>query len=172
MPRQQRCFPVAICACALPALAAVGCGTGASVAPVTTKAPARESGAAALRPQRRLLSLPAGQSSARVQFTAPTPARYVFDVALDLPATAHIVVEFHTWYGAVLDVLDYKPGEGRESSTVTGQSTGCKVASTRLVCVQHYPFLPAQKAGPWTLVVVKRSAPPATVRVGVVFHKP
>jgi hypothetical protein len=172
MPRQQHCFPVAICSYALLVLAAVGCGAGASVAPVTTKAPVSESGAAALRPQRRLLSLPAGQSSAHVQFTAPSPAKYVFDVALDLPASAHIVVEFHTWYGAVLDILDYKPGEQRESSTINNQSTRCKVAASRLVCIQHYPFLPAQKAGPWTLVVVKRSAPPATVRVGVTFHKP
>ena len=172
MSRWQRRGPGAILACALLALAEVGCGAGASVAPVTTKAPVSESGAAALRPQRRLLSLPAGQSSAHVLFTAPSPARYVFDVALDLPASAHIVVEFHTWYGAVLDILDYKPGEGRESSTVTGLSTGCKAAASRLLCIQHYPFLPAQKAGPWTLVVVKRSAPPATVRVDVTFHKP
>jgi hypothetical protein len=166
MPRQQHCFPVAIGGYTLLALAAVGCGAGGSVAPVTTKTPA------ALRLQRRLLSLPAGQSSAHVQFAAPSPARYVFDVALDLPASAHIVVEFHTWYGAVLDILNYKPGEQRESSAINNQSTGCKAAASRLVCIQHYPFLPAQKAGTWTLVVVKQSAPPATVRVDVTFHKP
>src|SRR6202035_5803731 len=111
--------------------------------------------------QRRLLSLPAGQSSAQLQFAAPSPARYVLDVALDLPATAHIVVELHAWYGAVLDILNYKPGERRESSSISGQSTGCKAAASRLVCVQHYPLLPAQTAGPWTLVVVKRATPPA-----------
>src|ERR1700719_3564835 len=121
MPRQQWCRPGPMCACALLVLAAAGCGTGASVASVTTKAPVSESGAAVLRPQRRLLSLPAGQSSADFRFTAPSPTRYVFDVALDLPASAHIVVEFHTWYGAVLDILDYKPGEQRESSTISNQ---------------------------------------------------
>jgi hypothetical protein len=172
MPRQQWCRPGAIIACALLVLGASSCGAGTFAAPVKTKAPASNSVSAGLRPQRRLLSLLAGRSSADVRFTAPAPANYVFDIALDLPATADMAVEFHTWYGAVLDILDYKPGEGRESSTVSGDSTGCKVAASRLVCVQHYPLLPAQKAGPWTLVVVKRSAPPATVRVDITFHKP
>ena len=136
------------------------------------KASAPGSLGSALRPQAALLALPAGRSSAHFRIIAPSPARYDFDVALNLPAAAHLVVQFRTGYGAVLDILDYKPSEQSESSTVNNQTTGCKSAGSRLLCVQHYPLLAAQKAGAWTFVVSKRSAPPATVRVVVKFHNP
>jgi hypothetical protein len=137
-----------------------------------TKASAPGSFASALRPQAAWLALPTGRSSAHFRITAPSPARYDFDVALNLPAAAHVVVQFRTWYGAALDVLDYRPGEQTESSTVNNSDTGCKLAKSRVLCVQHYPLLEAQKAGAWTVVVSKRSVPPAAVRVVVTFHNP
>src|SRR5207244_3597136 len=111
------------------------------------KAPAAGHFGSAPRPQAASLALRAGHSSARFRITAPSPARYDFDVALNLPAAADIVVQFRTWYGAVLDILDYRPGEQSEASTVNGQATGCRSLGSRLVCVQHYPLLAAQKAG-------------------------
>jgi hypothetical protein len=124
-----------------------------------------------LRAQSALLSLPAGRSSAQYRIAAPSPARYDFDVALDLPTTAHITVQLHTWYGAVLDLLDYKPGEQHETSATNGQE-GCTVAGSRLRCLQHYPLLASEKAGSWTVVVSKRSAPAAVVHASITFHRP
>jgi hypothetical protein len=160
-----------MCACVLIALGGTGCGGAGPAMPATAKAPARKSGSAALKPQRALLSLPIGRSSVHFRIKAPSPARYIFDIALDLPAAAHIVVQFRTWYGAVLDILDYRPGEQSESSTVM-RSTGCEANGSRLKCMQHYPLLEAQKAGPWTIVVLKRSRPAANVGVTVTFREP
>ncbi len=140
-------------------------------APATADAAAPGSLDSALRPQEALVALPAGHSSGHFAIIAPSPARYAFRVTLDLPAAGNVAVQLRTWYGAVLDILDYRPGEQSESSIVNG-SSGCKSAGQRLLCVQEYPLLEAQKSGPWTVLVSKRSIPPATVRVAVTFHTP
>jgi hypothetical protein len=169
----MRAWTGMMCLGAVLIIGAGGCGGSKSAgAAATAKASAAGYSGSVLRPQAALLALPAGHSSAHFRITAPSPARYDFDVALNFPAAAHVVVQFRTWYGAVLDILDYKPGEQSESSTVNSQATGCKSVGSRLLCVQHYPLLPAQKGGAWTVLVSKRSLPSATVRVAVTFHKP
>lgn len=168
-----RVWAGSVCLSAALIIGAGGCGGPRSAGTAATaNAPAAGHFGSVLGAQAASLALPAGRSSAHFRITTPSPARYDFDVALNLSAAADIVVQFRTWYGAVLDILDYKPGAQRESSIVNNRATGCKSVGSRLLCVQHYPLLAAQKAGVWTVVVSKRSIPPATVRVAVTFHKP
>ncbi len=136
------------------------------------KAPigAAASGLAVLRPQRTLLALPAGRSSAHYRITAPSPAQYEFDVALNLPKSADIEVQIHTWHGAVLDIFEYKPGASRERASA-GSQDSCAVVGSRLKCIQRYLLLASEKPGGWTVAVSKRSVPAATVRIAVLFHK-
>jgi hypothetical protein len=46
------------------------------------------------------------------------------------------------------------------------------VKRTRSVCLLHFPRLPAQQGGRWTVIVAKQSGPPAAVRVAVTFSLP
>jgi hypothetical protein len=162
----------AVCVVAVLAFGACGCEGSNSRRAAPKSVDAAPRGTGVRLSQGAVLALPVGHTSAEYRITAPSPARYDFDVALNLPTAAHVVVQFRTWYGAVLDILDYKPGEQRESSTVNNQAVGCESAGSRLICVQHYPLLPAQKAGAWTVIVSKRSVPAAMVRIAVKFHNP
>lgn len=40
------------------------------------------------------------------------------------------------------------------------------------LCFERFPFLPAQRAGTWTVVASKQRGPAATVRVSVTFARP
>jgi hypothetical protein len=163
----------AACTSALLAVCASACGE-AGQGRATTKARAAlgadATATAALGPQKAL-TLPAGRSSAHYRIIAPSPARYEFDVALDLPKSADIAVQIHTWYGAVFDIVEYKPGVSRESANA-GSQDSCAVVGSRLKCFQRYPLLASERPGGWTIVVSKRSRPAAIVRVAVIFHKP
>src|SRR5207248_2680155 len=108
-----------------------------------------------LGPQSARLPVATGRSTARYVVTAPSPARYGFDVFLNTPLAADIVVEVRTWYGSTLSIFDSRDHRGHD----------CPVEGSRVVCFLRFPVLPAQKAGRWTVVVTKRSGASAIVRV-------
>jgi hypothetical protein len=118
--------------------------------------------AAVGRLQAASLVLPAGRSSAQYRITAPSPAKYGFDVTVTAPASAQISVNARTWYGAILGIL----------VSTRDLSEWCKSRGSQDVCFERFPLLPAQRAGTWTIVASKRSKPAATVRIAITFAKP
>jgi hypothetical protein len=112
------------------------------------------------RPQAALLQLPGGRGSARYRITALSPPAHRFDVAVTAPTAAEIRVAMRTWYGVTLPILARTRGPG------------CTPHGGRSTCLLHFPILEAQKPGSWTVLVSKRSTPPATVRVAVTFSRP
>lgn len=154
---------------------ATGCACGGSSGPRTRAGDESSHGHAALparlAPQSASLSLTEGRSTAQYTIVAPSPARYAFDVSTDMPRSAALTIVLRTWYGAVLTAGEYRPDATSGSSTVNSES-GCSAHGPRLTCVGHYPLLPAQKAGKWTVLVSKRSQAPASVRVGLTFYRP
>ncbi len=113
------------------------------------------------QPQPAALALSAGRSSAQYRITAPSPARYAFDVSVTAPASASVAVNMRTWYGIILTILGS-----------THDRAWCRRRGSHDICFLPFPFLPAQLAGTWTVVASKQSGPPATVRVVVTFAKP
>jgi hypothetical protein len=153
---------VAPAACLSLALIAVGCG-GSSKSSSTLRSaavptPTKETQSA---PQEAQLALAAGRSSKDFEITAPSPAKYRFNVAASGPSGAALNVGIHTSYGAVFSVFD----------TVRYRQ-GCHVSDSRDNCFARFPLLPSERAGKWTVVVSKRSAAPAGVHVAVSFLKP
>ncbi len=150
-------------ACGVLALAVAVCSAGGGSARGTpsrgTKI-ARTDGVVE-QPQPAELALPAGRSSAQHRITAPSPAKYAFDVSVTAPASATVAVNIRTWYGTTLTILDS-----------THDRAWCRRRGSQDICFQPFPFLPAQLAGTWTVVASKQSGPPATVRVVVAFAKP
>ena len=142
------------------ALSAAACtGGGATGHPAgSTASPAGVIG----KPQAAGLSLPAGRSSVQYGITAPDPARYEFDVAVTAPASVDVGVSIRTWYGAIFPSI----------LVSSHQAGACQVRGSEDVCVEVFPFLPAQHAGRWTVVAAKRSGPAATIRVVITFVKP
>ena len=157
------------------AVIAAVCACGGSGEPTTQTADTSSHGhsplPARLTPQSAVLRLAEGRSTARYTIIAPSPARYAFDVSTDMPRSAALTILLRTSYGAVLTAGEYRPNATSESSTANSESA-CSVHGPRLTCVGHYPLLPAQKAGKWTVVVSKRSRAPASVRVALTFYRP
>jgi hypothetical protein len=113
------------------------------------------------RPQAALLRLGRGRSSARYTITALSPPTHTYDVRVVAPVSAAIGVRIRTWYATSLSVFDS-----------TGDKTWCNTHSAMSICLLRFPRLEAQQAGPWTVIVSKRSQPAATVRIAVTFSKP
>lgn len=113
------------------------------------------------RPQSALLSLPRGESSSSYRITAPSPARYAFDVKVTAPASATVGLHIRTWYGDVFSVL-----------SSTNERASCRASGLNDICTLGFPLLPAQRAGVWTVVATKRSGPAARAHVTVTFVKP
>jgi len=113
-------------------------------------------------PQAANLALSPGRSSAQYVITAPDPARYGFDVRVAAPASIDVAVSIHTWYGAVFPSI-------LSSSRQPGV---CTLTGSEDICYELFPFLPAQRAGAWTVVAAKQSGPAATVRIVITFAKP
>jgi hypothetical protein len=141
-------------------LTAVGCtGGGATGHPAgSTASPAGVIG----KPQAASLPMSVGRSSVQYGITAPDPARYAFDVTVTAPVSIDIGVSIRTWYGAILpSILDS-----------SHDASACQLRGSEEVCFERFPFLPAQHAGRWTVVVAKPSGPPATIRIAITFVKP
>jgi hypothetical protein len=109
--------------------------------------------------QGHSLEMNAGRSVVRFPITAPPPPEHTFDVYIEAPATADVGVRIRTWYGQRLTVL-----------RSTRDRTSCSIRG-RHVCRLAFPRLEAQRPGEWTVVVIKRSRPPARVRVEVTFQR-
>jgi hypothetical protein len=150
----------AISACGVFVLAAGACtgGSGSGRGTQNHGKKIARTGAAALQPQTAQLVLPAGRSSAQYRITAPSPARYSFDVIVIAPASADVAVNIHTWYGAILSILDSTRDRGV-----------CSRRGSHDTCFEQFPLLEAQLAGTWTVIASKRSKPAATVRITVTF---
>jgi hypothetical protein len=118
--------------------------------------------AAVGRPQTASLVLQAERSSAQYRITAPSPAKYEFDVTITAPASANVSVNAYTWYGAVLGIL----------TSTRDLQDGCKRRGSQAVCFERFPLLPAQRAGIWTIVASKQAGAAAKVRVAITFGKP
>ena len=103
--------------------------------------------------------MPSGRSSARYVITAPDPARYAFDVSVTAPASTEVAVSIHTWYGAVFPSI----------LSSSHQSGVCRLRGSQDICFELFPFLPAQRAGAWTVVAAKQSGPAAIVRIVITF---
>jgi hypothetical protein len=150
------------------------CGVLALIATACTSASGNGSGtqihskkitpppAAVGRLQAANLILPTGRSSAQYRITAPSPAKYGFDVTVTAPASAKVSVNARTWYGATLGIL----------VSTRDLQEWCKRRGSQDVCFEQFPLLPAQRAGTWTIVASKQSEPAAKVRVAITFAKP
>ena len=103
-----------------------------------------------------------GRSSAQYVITAPDPARYSFEVSVTAPASIDVAVSIHTWYGAILPSI----------LSSSHQPDVCKLRDSEDICFELFPFLPAQRAGAWTVVAAKQSGPAAPVRIAITFAKP
>lgn len=111
------------------------------------------------KPQASVLRLGAGRSAARFTVTALNPPTHTYDVRVRTQSSADISVRIRTWYGQSLRVLDS-----------VGDDLSCNVKRGHADCVSAFPALEAQRAGPWTVIVSKRSGPPVAVRVAVAFN--
>ena len=111
------------------------------------------------RPQVGVLRLPHGPSAGHFKVTALPPPQHTWNVQVAAPARADVGVRIRTWYGQPLNVLNS-----------TRDKAWCKVSNGRSICFLPFPYLEAQRAGVWTVIVSKRSKPPATVRVVVTFN--
>ena len=114
------------------------------------------------RPQAANLAMSSGRSSAHYVITAPDPARYGFDVSVTAPASIDVAVSIHTWYGAILPSI----------LSSSHQPDVCRLRGSKDICFELFPFLPAQRAGAWTVVAAKQSGPATTVRIVITFTKP
>jgi len=142
------------------ALSAAACTSGGATGhPAgTTASPVGVIG----KPQAANLAMSAGRSSAQYGITAPDPARYAFDLAVTAPVSVDVGLSIRTWYGAILpSILDSSHDAG-----------WCQAHGSEDVCFERFPFLPAQRAGHWTVVAAKRSGPAATVRIAITFVTP
>lgn len=110
-----------------------------------------------LSPVRRGM-MPRGAATKRFQITAPSPQRYAFDVFAVVPARADIAIRIETRTGEVLRILN------------STRVRLCKVRPPFRTCFLHFPRLEAVRGGPWTIVLTKRSIPPARVRVDLSFR--
>jgi hypothetical protein len=110
--------------------------------------------------QGHSLEMTGTRSVVRFPITAPPPPEHTFDVYIEAPATADVGVRIRTWYGQRLSVL-----------RSTHDRTWCSPRGRHVVCRLAFPRLEVQRPGEWTVVVNKRSRPPARVRVEVTFQR-
>jgi hypothetical protein len=78
------------------------------------------------------------------------------------PASIAVAVSIRTWYGAVFPSI----------LSSSHQSGVCRAQGSEDICSELFPFLPAQRAGAWTVVAAKHSGPAAIVRIVITFAKP
>jgi hypothetical protein len=102
-----------------------------------------------------------GHSRAKFIVIALDPPTHVFDIRIVAPESADVRVRMRTANGRLLYILDS-----------TQSKDWCKVRHRRSICQLPFPKLEAQLGGRWTVIVIKRSDPPASVSVHVTFSTP
>jgi hypothetical protein len=148
-------------------LAAGGCSRGGNGNP--SPDPTLSSGAETVAQAKTLsgksqgatLTMARGHSRARFNVIALDPPTHVFDVRIVAPEWADVRVRMRTANGRLLHILES-----------TRSKDWCKVRHGHSVCQLPFPALEAQLGGRWTVIVVKRSGPPASVSVHVTFSTP
>jgi hypothetical protein len=111
--------------------------------------------------QGATLTMARGHSRAKFNVIALDPPTHVFDVRIVAPESADVRVRMRTANGRLLYILDS-----------TQSKDWCKVRHRRSICQLPFPKLEAQLGGRWTVIVTKRSDPPASVSVRVTFSTP
>lgn len=106
----------------------------------------------------RILNLSRGRASERYQVRALDPPTHTYTVRIVANGSPNLAMWFTTSYRAKLGVVE---------STVNDPS--CRVSPTRTLCLLEFPALEAQRAGAWTMNVIKRSDPPTTLTITVAF---
>jgi hypothetical protein len=123
----------------------------------TLPSPAAAERLSRLSPVRRGM-MARGLATKRFTIVAPSARKYAFDVFAVVPARADIGIRIDTRTGQVLRVLD------------STRRRDCKVRPPFRTCLLHFPRLEAVQGGRWTIVLTKRSIPPARVRVDLGFR--
>jgi hypothetical protein len=149
--------------CGVLALAAGACtgGGGNARATQSHRQHVTRGSAGTGRPQAASLMLAEGRSSARYRITAPSPARYGFEVTVIAPAAANVSVNARTWYGA--------NSAFSSPRAIFENRAGARAPRTSALS-DFRCCLPS--AGTWTIVASKHSEPAATVRIAITFAKP
>jgi hypothetical protein len=114
------------------------------------------------RPQVMNLLLASGRTSARYVITAPNPARYAFNVLVIARPSTDVAISIRTWYGAVFP-----------SILISSHQQGtCSLRGSQDACSEHFPLLPSEHAGAWTVIAAKPAGPATTVRIAITFVHP
>jgi hypothetical protein len=151
--RTLACFAAA----SLLAISSAGCTGGSSTG--HHKPEHGQASSVITRPQVTNLLLARGRASARYVITAPNPAKYAFNVRVTARASTDVSVRIRTWYGAVFP-----------SILVSSHQQGtCSLKGSEDVCAEHFPLLPAERPGAWTVIAAKPTGPATTVRIAITF---
>jgi hypothetical protein len=86
------------------------------------------------------------------------PPTHTFEVRLVVEPLARLSLWFRTPYGQRLDLV---------RSSITDE--GCLAETDRVVCIQEFPALEAQRGGEWTLHVRNLSGRPTAAEITVTF---
>lgn len=108
--------------------------------------------------QPKILELGKGKNSAEYRIEALDPATHIFSVGIATTPKADLKVWVTTHYGVTLRVVD---------STLKDPS--CQRSMKRLACRLAFPVLEAQRAGAWTVHVLKMTGEAATVVITFSF---
>jgi hypothetical protein len=108
----------------------------------------------------RTVRLGVGRVTVMYPVEALDPPTHTYSVRVVLPLEADIAAWFTTDYGQKLHILDS-----------SFRADVCIVHHRLRVCQPQYPALEAQHGGVWTLHILKRTMPPATVTVTVRFEE-
>ena len=145
------------------ALCVVGCGSGHSTtpAPQPKTASSRRAPLSSLvgRPQKAVLRLSSGSSTARFQITAVP--HDTWDVRITAPASAHFEVEVLKSDGEHLWLLE-----------TTHEREACAITGTRVHCFQRFAIGANQTSGRWTVIAKKHTGSATAVRIQITFHRP
>jgi hypothetical protein len=88
------------------------------------------------------------------------PPTHTFEVRLVVKPSARLSLWFLTPYGQRLDLV-------RSSTT----DEGCVAETDRIVCLEGFPALEAQRGGEWTLHVRNASGRPTAAEITVTFTR-
>lgn len=137
-----------------------GCGSGHSTSPAPQPKTASSTPTSLVgRPQKAVLRLPRGRSTARFEITAVP--HDTWDVRISAPASTDFQIDALKSDGERLHLLE-----------TTHQREACAITGTRLHCFLRFAIGANQTPGPWTVIAKKRTGPATTMRIQITFHRP
>lgn len=105
------------------------------------------------------LDFPAGAGTRTFDVEAPDPSTHTWEVRITAPLAADLAVRVRTPNSPDLHVV----------TATQRDDANCRVDQSRRSCVFRFPALEARTPGTWTVVVTKRSQPPAEVSADLKF---